>query len=292
MPVIADLLSNPALFIAIMASLGLMMGSFLNVVIHRLPIMMEREWREQCRELMGLENAPNPSGMRYDLIFPRSQCLQCGHPIGALENIPLISYAALGGKCRACRAKISPRYPVVELLSALLAGAVAWQFGFSWQAAGAALLSWALIGLSAIDFDQRLLPDAITLPFLWLGLLLNLFGVYTDLQSAVLGAMAGYLSLWSVYMLFKLLTGKEGMGHGDFKLLAMLGAWTGWQVLPLVVVLSSLVGAVVGTVLIAFGLRERTAAIPFGPYLAAAGWIALLWGEEFTQTYLQWTAGA
>jgi len=290
--VIADLHSNPALFTAIMACFGLMMGSFLNVVIHRLPTIMEREWREQCRELMGLENAPNVSGARYDLIFPRSQCPQCGHPIGALENIPLISYAALGGKCRACRAKISPRYPAVELLSALLAGAVAWHFGFSWQAGGAALLSWALIGLSAIDFDQRLLPDAITLPFLWLGLLLNLFGVYTDLQSAVVGAMAGYVSLWSVYMLFKLLTGKEGMGHGDFKLLAMLGAWMGWQVLPLVVVLSSVVGAVVGTVLIVFRFRERSVPIPFGPYLAAAGWIALLWGEGFTQTYLQWAAGA
>jgi len=290
--VIAYLQSNPATFTAIMACFGLMMGSFLNVVIHRLPIMMEREWREQCRELMGLENAPNAQGARYDLIFPRSQCPRCEHLIGALDNIPLISYAALGGKCRACRAKISPRYPFVELLSALLAGVVAWQFGFTWQAGGAALLSWALIGLSAIDFDQRLLPDAITLPFLWLGLLLNLFGVYTDLPSAVMGAMAGYLSLWSVYMLFKLLTGKEGMGHGDFKLLAMLGAWMGWQVLPLVVVLSSVVGAVVGTVLIVFRLRERTVPIPFGPYLAAAGWIALLWGEGLTQNYLQWATGA
>ncbi len=289
---IAYLQSNPATFTAIMACFGLMMGSFLNVVIHRLPIMMEREWREQCRELMGLENAPNAQGARYDLIFPRSQCPRCEHLIGALDNIPLISYAALGGKCRACRAKISPRYPFVELLSALLAGVVAWQFGFTWQAGGAALLSWALIGLSAIDFDQRLLPDAITLPFLWLGLLLNLFGVYTDLPSAVMGAMAGYLSLWSVYMLFKLLTGKEGMGHGDFKLLAMLGAWMGWQVLPLVVVLSSVVGAVVGTVLIVFRLRERTVPIPFGPYLAAAGWIALLWGEGLTQNYLQWATGA
>ncbi|MGH8580618.1 MAG: prepilin peptidase [Gammaproteobacteria bacterium] len=292
MPVIADLHSNPALFIAIMACLGLMMGSFHNVVIHRLPIMMERDWREQCRELMGLENAPNASGARYDLVFPRSQCPHCGHRIGVLENIPLLSYAALGGKCRACRAKISLRYPLVELLSAFLAGVVAWRFGFAWQAAGAALLSWALIGLSAIDFDQRLLPDAITLPVLWLGLLLNLLGVYTDLQSAVVGAMAGYLSLWSVYMLFKLFTGKEGMGHGDFKLLAMLGAWMGWQVLPLVVVLSSVVGAVVGTVWIVFRVRERTAPIPFGPYLAAAGWIALLWGEWVTQTYLQWAAGA
>lgn len=284
--------SNPALFIAIMACLGLMMGSFLNVIIHRLPIMMEREWRAQCRELMGLENAPNGTRARYDLIFPRSQCPQCGHVIGVLENIPLFSYAALGGKCRACRGKICLRYPLVELLSALLAAVVAWHFGFTWQAGGAALLSWALIGLSAIDFDRRLLPDAITLPFLWLGLALNLFGVYTDLPSAVLGAMAGYLSLWSVYMLFKLLTGKEGMGHGDFKLLAMLGAWMGWQALPLVVVLSSVVGAVVGTMLIVLRLRGRTAAIPFGPYLAAAGWIALLWGEGFTQTYLRWAAGA
>ncbi|MGH6635411.1 MAG: prepilin peptidase [Gammaproteobacteria bacterium] len=291
MPVIADLHSNPALFITIMVCLGLMMGSFLNVVIHRLPIMMEREWRAQCRELMGQDNAPDGTGARYDLIFPRSQCPHCGHSLGVLENIPLFSYAALGGKCRACRAKISLRYPLVELLSALLAGMVAWHFGFTWQAAGAALLSWALIGLSAIDFDQRLLPDAITLPFLWLGLLLNLFDVYTDLPSAVVGVMAGYFSLWSVYMLFKLLTGKEGMGHGDFKLLAMLGAWMGWQVLPLVVVLSSIVGAVVGTVLIVLRLRVRTAAIPFGPYLAAAGWIALLWGEGFTQTYLQWATG-
>lgn len=288
---IAYLQTNPAAFATLVACLGLMVGSFLNVVIHRLPVMMDREWREQCRELMGLQDGPAASGPRYDLAFPRSQCPECGHPIRALENIPVISYLALAGRCRACRAKISPRYPLVELVAGVLAGVVAWRFGFGWQAAGALLFTWALIGLSAIDYEHRLLPDDITLPLLWFGLGMNLFGVYTDLQSSVVGAMAGYLSLWSVYLAFKLLTGKEGMGHGDFKLLATLGAWMGWQALPLIIVLSSMVGAIAGTLSILLRFRDRSAPIPFGPYLAASGWIALLWGEGLTQTYLRWIAG-
>ncbi len=285
--------ANPIAFTASLFFLGLLVGSFLNVVIHRLPIMMDRDWREQCALLADTASALTfAEGERYDLVTPRSRCPGCSHSISAWQNIPLLSYVLLKGRCSNCARIISIRYPSVEFLGGLMAAAVAWHFGFGWQTMFAVMLSWALLGLSVIDFDTQLLPDSITLPFLWLGLGCNLFGLYTDLQSAVIGAIAGYMSLWSVYQAFKLLTGKEGMGFGDFKLLALLGAWLGWQVLPVIIILSSLVGAVVGISLIVFLGRGRDVPIPFGPYLAAAGWIALLWGAEITQHYLIWATPA
>ena len=275
---------DPTIFGIFCAVLGLLVGSFLNVVIHRLPKMMDNDWRSQCAELHG-QTAPNSEA--FSLSTPRSRCPECGHPITALENIPVISWLVLRGKCSACRAPISPRYPIVEALTCLLTALTAVHFGFGWAAAGGILLIWSLIALTFIDYDTQLLPDSITLPLLWSGLLFNLFGTYTDLQSAVIGAMAGYLSLWSVYWGFKLVTGKEGMGYGDFKLLAALGAWLGWQILPLTILLSSLVGAVLGIALIVLAKRGRNVPIPFGPYLATAGLIAFFWGKELTQTYLR-----
>ncbi|MBI5919909.1 MAG: prepilin peptidase [Nitrosomonadales bacterium] len=279
--------SSPAAFIGVCAVLGLLVGSFLNVVIHRLPRMMEREWRAQCAELSGEVPA---DAQPYNLTVPRSACPHCGHAIGARENIPVLSYLMLGGRCRACAAPISLRYPLVELVSGVLCGFAAWHFGFGWAAVAAMLFIWALLALTFIDFDTQLLPDDITLPLLWLGLLFNLNGLYTDLASAVIGALAGYLALWGVFWLFKLATGKEGMGYGDFKLLAAIGAWLGWQILPLVILLSSLVGAVVGIALIVAARHGRNVPIPFGPYLAGGGLIALFWGAELTQRYLQLVA--
>lgn len=270
---------------AIAALLGLCVGSFLNVVIHRLPKIMEQEWQAQCSELRGetTSTALEP----LSLAKPRSRCPACGHQITALENIPLISYILiLKGKCSECHTRISPRYPIIEAMTGLVSAYVAWHFGPTLQAAGALLLVWALIALAAIDLDTQLLPDAITLPLLWLGLALNLWGTYTDLASAVVGAMLGYLALWSVFWLFKLATGKEGMGYGDFKLLAALGAWLGWQMLPAIILLSSVVGAIVGITLIVATRHGRNVPIPFGPYLAAAGGITLFWGAPITQTYL------
>lgn len=276
--------SDPTVFTTSCGLLGLMIGSFLNVVVHRLPKMMERDWHCQCAELRG-ENIAEIEPLT--LALPRSRCPDCGHPISALENIPVISWLFLRGKCSACHVPISPRYPIVEALTGLFSALAAAHFGLGWAAAGACLLIWALIALTFIDFDTQLLPDSITLPLLWAGLLFNLFGTYTDLQSAVIGAIVGYLSLWSVYWGFKLVTGKEGMGYGDFKLLAALGAWLGWQILPLTILLSSLVGAVVGIGLIILAKRGRNVPMPFGPYLAAAGLLALFWGKELTQTYLR-----
>ncbi|UCV29171.1 prepilin peptidase [Ferribacterium limneticum] len=270
---------------AVAGLLGLCVGSFLNVVIHRLPKMMEREWLGQCAELRG-ETAPADSEP-LSLAKPRSRCPDCGHQITALENIPLLSYLlVLKGKCSGCGNRISPRYPIIEAITGLLSAYVAWHFGPTAQAAGALLLLWALISLSAIDLDTQLLPDSITLPLLWLGLLFNLWSTFTDLPSAVIGAMAGYLALWTVFWLFKLSTGKEGMGYGDFKLLAALGAWLGWQMLPAIILLSSVVGAAVGITLIIATRHGRNVPIPFGPYLAAAGVIALFWGTQITNTYL------
>lgn len=265
------------------AFVGLCVGSFLNVVIHRLPRMMEREWREQCAALNG-ESAPDEP--RLSLSFPRSRCPACGHPISASENVPIVSYLLLRGRCSGCSARISPRYPMIEALTCLLSLLTVWHFGFSLSAGAALILIWSLIALTFIDFDTQLLPDAITLPLLWLGLLFNLVGGFASLPSAVIGAMAGYLSLWSVYWLFKLATGKEGMGYGDFKLLAALGAWLGWQMLPCIILLSSLVGAVIGISLIILAKRGREVPMPFGPYLACAGLIALFWGQTITQAYL------
>jgi leader peptidase (prepilin peptidase)/N-methyltransferase len=272
------------MFVSTCAVLGLMVGSFLNVVIHRLPKMMELGWQQQCAELRGEEPAAHPP---YNLIVPRSACPHCNHAIQAWENIPVISYLMLRGKCRGCGARISPRYPVIEAVSGILSGFAAWHFGFGWAAAGALLLIWALLALTAIDLDTQLLPDDITLPLLWGGLLFNLSGTYTSLHGAVMGAVSGYLALWSVYWLFKFATGKEGMGYGDFKLLAALGAWLGWQMLPLIIILSSLVGAAVGITLILAARHGRNIPIPFGPYLAGGGLIALFWGQTLTQSYLQ-----
>ena len=265
---------------------GLCIGSFLNVVIHRLPQMMEAEWSSQCAELRGEILSPSPA-TPLTLARPGSRCPHCGHAIRAYENIPLISYfLILRGKCSSCGQAISLRYPIVEACTGLLSAFVAWHLGPTSACIGALLLIWGLIALTGIDIDTQLLPDSITLPLLWLGLLFNLFGTFTDLPSAVIGAMAGYLSLWSVFWLFKLATGKEGMGYGDFKLLAALGAWLGWQMLPAIILLSSVVGAVVGIALIVLAKHGRNVPIPFGPYLAAAGVIALFWGKTLTASYL------
>ena len=274
---------EPVAYTTLAAVLGLMVGSFLNVVIHRLPKMMERGWMAECAELRG---EPPLQAEKLTLATPRSRCPHCGHGITAVENIPLLSFLLLRGRCRACQARISPRYPLVEALSGLLSGYAVWRFGASWAGVGALLFIWGMIALTFIDFDTQLLPDSITLPLLWVGLLLNLGGAFTDLKSAVIGAAAGYLSLWAVYWAFKLATGKEGMGYGDFKLLAAVGAWLGWQMLPLTILASSMVGAVVGIALIVFARHGRDIPIPFGPYLAAAAIIALFWGKPLTQQYL------
>ena len=280
--------NNPAFFYVSMGLLGLLVGSFLNVVIYRLPIMMQREWDRECRLHLGLEFPKIPSKYDINLISPRSRCPQCGHKITALENIPLLSYILLKGKCSQCLNPISIRYPVVEFATAVITFVVAWHYNFSLQAIYAAILSWSLISLCMIDFDHQLLPDNITLPFLWLGVLLNLFGIFTDIQSSIIGAMAGYISLWLVYIIFKTITGKEGMGHGDFKLLAMLGAWIGWQMLPLTVILSSICGTIVGVSLILFKSHDKATPIPFGPYMAIAGWISMLWGNDILRVYSTW----
>jgi leader peptidase (prepilin peptidase) / N-methyltransferase len=282
MPALAWL-AQPAVFPWAALVLGLCVGSFLNVVAHRLPRMIEREWRVQCAELAG--QAP-PAEPRYNLVVPRSACPACGHRITALENIPLLSWLALRGKCSACGAGIGLRYPVVELAAGIAAAYAAWRFGFSLAAVGAMLFCWSAIALAAIDVDTQLLPDDLTLPLLWAGLALNLWGTFAPLEAAVIGALAGYLSLWAVYWAFKLVTGKEGMGYGDFKLLAAIGAWFGWQVLPLVILLSSLVGALVGIALMILAKHGREKPIPFGPYLAAAGVIALFWGPQIVRHWL------
>ncbi len=279
----------PAAFILSCLLLGLIVGSFLNVVIHRLPKMMERGWQQQCAEMRGEEILASPP---YNLLTPRSACPHCNHAISAWENIPVISYVFLRGKCKGCGAGISVRYPLVEAITGVLCAFAGYHFGFGIAALGALIFIWALIALAAIDFDTQLLPDDITLPLLWLGLIFNIFGTYTSLSTAVIGAMLGYLVLWSVYWLFKLVTGKEGMGYGDFKLLAALGAWFGWQMLPLIILLSSLVGAVIGITLIIAMRHGRNVPIPFGPYLVGAGLITLFWGQELTQRYLQLISGS
>ena len=266
-----------------------MVGSFLNVVIHRLPQMMEREWRAQCADLDNAQPATATTAP-YNLVVPRSACPQCGRHISALENIPILSYLWLRGKCKGCGTHISLRYPLVETLCGVLSAYAAWHFGFGVAACGALLFIWALLALTFIDFDTQLLPDSITLPLLWLGLTFNLFSTYTDLHTAVIGAIGGYLVLWLVYWSFKLTTGKEGIGFGDFKLLAALGAWLGWQLLPLIILVSSVVGAIAGITLIIVARHGRNIPIPFGPYLAGGGLIALFWGQTLTQGYLHLVA--
>jgi leader peptidase (prepilin peptidase)/N-methyltransferase len=264
--------------------LGLTVGSFLNVVIYRLPLMMEARWRQDCCELLEVEQ--EKQGTVLGLATPNSHCPSCKAPIKPWHNIPVLSYLLLGGRCANCGVAISPRYPVIEAVTGVMTLTLAWYFPLSPALLGAVLLTWALIALTMIDVDHQLLPDSITLPLLWLGLLFNTAGTFTPLQDAVFGAAAGYLLLWSIYWLFKLLTGKEGMGYGDFKLLAALGAWLGWQMLPLIVLLSSLVGALCGVALMFIKRRGKDIPIPFGPYLAAAGWIALLWGDTLVARYL------
>ncbi len=276
-------LTTPFIFTVLVGVIGLLVGSFLNVVIYRLPIMMKREWRKDCLEFLELENDV-PSEI-FNLALPASSCPHCHAKIRFLQNIPVLSYLWLRGKCANCKNTISSRYPVVELLTAILSMIVAWHFGFGWQAAAGLLLTWVLISLSLIDLDTQLLPDVIVLPTLWLGLIASLLPVFVDSSTSIIGASAGYLALWSVYHGFKLFTGKEGMGHGDFKLLAMLGAWLGWQYLGLIILLSSVVGAFIGITLISLNKQSRDVPIPFGPYLAIAGWIALLWGNSLNHYY-------
>ena len=273
---------NPYVAVAIATLVGLFIGSFLNVVIHRLPRMLERGWAEQCAEIRGEES---PKAPLYNLAIPRSQCPACGHQITALENVPIASFLALGGKCSSCGKPISARYPLVEALGGALAAAAIWRFGATWQGLAACVLLWSLIALTFIDFDTQLLPDGLTLPLLWGGLVVNLFELFVPLRTSVIGAIAGYLALWIVYWLFKLIRGKEGMGYGDFKLLAALGAWMGWQMLPFIVLLSSVVGAVIGIMLIVFKGRDHNIPLAFGPYLAIAGAIALFFGPRLVKIY-------
>ena len=273
----------PTLFFTLILILGLLVGSFLNVVIYRLPIMMKREWRGDCLEF--LEQKPEQPAETLNLMLPRSRCGNCGHQITALENIPIISYLALKGQCASCHTHISIQYPLVELFTGIISFWVAWHFGVSIQTGFALIFSWSLIAASGIDIGHKLLPDTITFPLLWLGILLSFFNVFIDLESSVIGAMAGYMSLWSVYIVFKLITGKEGMGHGDFKLLAMLGAWIGWELLFVIILTSSLVGATIGISMILLKKTSRATQIPFGPYLAGAGWITLLYGDELNKFY-------
>jgi leader peptidase (prepilin peptidase)/N-methyltransferase len=280
-----------ALFVSLITLLGLFVGSFLNVVIYRLPLRLQHEWRSECKEFLGKTETLNinteAAAQPENILTSRSHCPHCGHLITALENIPVISYLFLRGKCSECSARISPRYPTIELLTAVLSALVALTFGYTIATAFVLLLVWGLITLSFIDFDHQLLPDKLVYPILWLGLLVNSQNVLTDIYSALYGAIAGYLVLWLVYQVFKLLTGKEGMGYGDFKLLALLGAWLGWQMLPLIILLSSLVGAVIGILGILILGRDRQIPIPFGPYLSIAGLIALFWGQQIIDSYLQ-----
>lgn len=288
MDVASYLQAEPAALLFLVSVVGLLVGSFLNVVITRLPVMMEREWKAECEALLagGDPEEGTESRERFDLIVPRSRCPNCGHAITMLENVPILSYLFLKGRCSDCGTRISLQYPTVEALSAVLAFTVAWHYGYGWQLLAVLAFTWALLALAVIDLRTQLLPDAITLPLLWLGLLLNYQGLFTTLESSLLGAVFGYLSLWTIYHAFKLLTGKEGMGQGDFKLLAALGAWTGWEQLITIVLLSSLVGALVGLFLIFFRSHDQRLPIPYGPYLAIAGWIAMLWGTDLTRWYL------
>lgn len=283
--------ASPTAFAVAIGVLGLFVGSFLNVVILRTPVILDRQWRRQCQELNDLNAATAPKttdSERFNLLVPRSRCPNCGHQITALENVPVLSYLFLRGKCSGCRQPISVRYPIVELVAAALAALVAWRLGFTLAGLAGVAFTWTLIALTFIDYDHQLLPDNITLPLLWSGLLINIPGTFAPLSAAVIGATVGYVSLWLVYHVFKLITGKEGMGYGDFKLFAALGAWLGWHQLPFVILFASLVGAIVGLgVILLFG-RDRQLPIPFGPFLCVAGWIALLWGEPIVRLYLQY----
>ena len=279
----STLQQNSVIFITVSVIFGLMVGSFLNVVIHRLPKIMEREWHNNC---LDLQDQKIPELAQYTLAKPRSACPNCGHKITALENIPVISYLFLKGRCSSCHANISIRYPLIEALTGMLIGLVSWKFGYTSTTLFAWVFCFALVSLTFIDFDTQLLPDDITLPLLWLGLLFNLNNGFTTLNAAVIGAIAGYMILWSIYWAFKLATGKEGMGYGDFKLLAAIGAWFGWQLLPAVILLSSVLGAIIGISLIIFTKQGRETPMPFGPFLAIGGIAALFLGPQLASYYL------
>ncbi|MDH3509623.1 MAG: A24 family peptidase [Gammaproteobacteria bacterium] len=295
--------SSPSVFITVVGILGLLIGSFLNVVIYRLPRMLQREWRQQCADLLAADNAAGQpaipvakseqAGDTFNLVTPRSACPACGTAIKAYQNVPIISYLLLKGRCANCAAKIPARYPVIEAMAGILSALIAWRFGYTLECAAALIMAWSLIALAVIDLDTQLLPDIITLPLLWLGLALSLFSnpegsaIFTDPRSAIIGGIAGYLSLWSIYQGFKLVTGKEGMGYGDFKLLAALGTWLGWQMLLLIVLLSAVVGLVAALGMKIFRGHDSQIPIPFGPYLAAAGFIAMLWGPQILSAYLR-----
>ncbi len=294
-----DLLgASPAFFIGTALVFGLLIGSFLNVVIYRVPVMLERQWREQCREMAAAEPPGSASGTAkaadpFNLVVPRSACPACKAPITAIQNIPVLSYLFLRGRCASCGVRISPRYPAIEALTGILSAAVAWKFGFGWPAVAALVLTWFLVALTFIDVDHQLLPDNLTLPLLWIGLLLSLWAplgsgapIPMDPRSSIIGAIAGYVSLWSVYHLFRLLTGKEGMGYGDFKLFAALGAWLGWKMLLPIILIAAAVGAVVGIAILALRGQNRSTPIAFGPFLAAAGWLMLLFGQQLVTGYL------
>ncbi|MND73346.1 Type 4 prepilin-like proteins leader peptide-processing enzyme [compost metagenome] len=287
MNLLNSLASQPLMYLSIALLLGLIIGSFLNVLVHRLPIMLERQWQAEAREVLELPS--EAQAPRFDLLLPPSQCPHCAHRIRPWENIPVISYLALRGRCSGCQARISPRYPLVELACGALTLFVAWRFGVTGTALALLLLSWGLLAMSMIDIEHQLLPDALVLPLLWLGLIVNAFEMFVPLEDALWGTVAGYLSLWSVFWVFKMVTGKEGMGYGDFKLLAMLGAWGGWQILPLTLLLSSLLGALIGLIMLRLQRKQASTPIPFGPYLAIAGWIALLWGGQITTSYLKYS---
>lgn len=284
MSIISILQDSPSFFIALITIIGLVVGSFLNVVIYRLPLMIKKDWQRQCAELRGEFYESQPI---FNLVSPRSACIHCGHKVTVLENIPIVSYIALRGRCSQCHAHISLQYPAVEAITALLSGFIAWFFGFSIITMAALIFVWALIALAVIDLNTQLLPDDITLPLLWIGLIVNMNNLFTTIDSAIIGAILGYLSLWLIYWSFKLMTGKEGMGYGDFKLLSAIGAWLGWSMLPLVILFSSFVGAIVGIGLIIVCRLKKNIPMPFGPYLVAGGLIALFWGEKLNHTYLK-----
>ena len=283
MSFITLLQTNSVFFISLCTTIGLVAGSFLNMIIFRLPKMMEREWNQQCSELRGETIKPLPT---LNLVKPFSECPHCKHKITALESIPIISYLALRGRCSQCNTSISLRYPIMEALTGIMSGFIAWHFGYGFITVAALIFVWSMIALAFIDLDTQLLPDAVTLPLLWIGLLINLGNGFTDISSAVIGAASGYIFLWLIYWCFKIATGKEGMGYGDFKLLAVIGAWFGWKMLPLVILFSSLAGAVIGIGLIIVAKNKRDTPFPFGPYLVGGGLVALFWGDQLNRTYL------
>jgi leader peptidase (prepilin peptidase)/N-methyltransferase len=283
MSFITLLQTNSVFFISFCTTIGLVVGSFLNVIIFRLPKMMEREWNQQCSELRGETTKPLPT---LNLVKPCSECPHCKYKITALESIPIISYLALRGRCSQCNTSISLRYPIMEALTGIMSGFIAWHFGYGFITVAALIFVWSMIALAFIDLDTQLLPDEVTLPLLWIGLLINLGNGFTDISSAVIGAASGYIFLWLIYWCFKIATGKEGMGYGDFKLLAVIGAWFGWKMLPLVILLSSLAAVVIGIVLIIVAKNKRDAPFPFGPYLVGSGFVALFWGDQLNRTYL------